>query len=113
MYPLLVELGGFSIKTYGFFVAVAFLVGISWALKDAKREGYDPQFILDLSFYMIIGAIVGSRLFYVVTHASHYLKHPLDVFKVWQGGLTFFGGFILAAAICVWGIRRQGLSGRR
>ena len=110
MHPILLELGSFSIKTYGFLVAVGFLTGITIALKEAKRIGYDPQTVLDLSFYMIVGAIVGSRIFYVLTHLSYYRRSPLDMLKVWQGGLTFFGGFILAGALCIWIIRKHNLN---
>jgi phosphatidylglycerol:prolipoprotein diacylglycerol transferase len=110
MHPILLQFGSFSIKTYGLFIAMGFLMGITFALKEAKRSGYDPQLILDLSFYMIIGAIVGSRLFYVLTHISHYQQTPLDAFKVWQGGLTFFGGFILSMIICIWIIKKHKLS---
>ncbi len=109
MHPLLIEIGGYSIKTYGFFVATAFLAGITLAMREAKRAGRDPQFVLDLSFYIIVGAIVGSRLFYVLTHLSYYRGHVLDAFKIWEGGLTFFGGFIMALLLCIWIIRRRGM----
>jgi phosphatidylglycerol:prolipoprotein diacylglycerol transferase len=109
VHPVLIHFGGFSIKTYGFFIAIGFLVGISFALREAKRLNYDSQLILDLSFYMIVGAIIGSRLFYVLTHMSYYRQNPFDIFKVWQGGLTFFGGFILAVTICVWIIKKHQL----
>lgn len=110
MHPILLQFGQFSIKTYGFFIAVGFMAGIGLALREARRLEYNPQFILDLAFYMIVGAIVGSRVFYVATHLSSYRAHPLDALKLWQGGLTFFGGFILAVIICIVLIKRQGLS---
>jgi len=109
MHPILIELGPLSIKTYGFFIAVAFLAGVGLALRESRRLGYDPQLILDLAFYMIIAAIVGSRLFYIVGHLSYYRQNPLDMLKVWQGGLTFYGGFILAVAVCAWMMRRHHL----
>jgi phosphatidylglycerol:prolipoprotein diacylglycerol transferase len=109
MHPILVDFGFFSIKTYGFFIAAAFLAGISLAVREARRQGIDTQIILDMSFYMIIGAIVGSRLFYVLTNAGYYLAHPLDLLKVWQGGLTFYGGFLMAIAVCGYMIRRHRL----
>ncbi len=84
-------------------------MGIIFALREAKRTGYDPQLVLDLSFYIILGAIVGSRLFYVITHISYYLQNPIDVFKVWQGGLTFFGGFILSVIVCIWMVKKHDL----
>lgn len=109
MHPILFTLGPLSIKTYGFLVATGFLAGIALALREARRTGVDPQVVLDLSFYIIVGAIVGSRLFYVFTHLSYYRYNLLDAFKVWQGGLTFFGGLILALALCLWILRRRGL----
>lgn len=109
MHPILLQVGSFSIKTYGFLIAVGFLAGISLALRDAKRLGYDQQIILDIAFYIIIGAIVGSRIFYVLINFSHYLQHPLAVFKIWQGGLVFFGGFILAVVLALWIIRKNRL----
>lgn len=102
MHPILLQLGSFSIKTYGFFIAIGFLAGIAVAVKEAKRIHYDQQVVLDTAFYMILGAVVGSRLFYVLTHMSYYRQNPLDMLKVWEGGLTFYGGFILAVAACVW-----------
>ena len=109
MHPILVQFGSFSIKTYGFLIATGFLLGITLAVSEAKRLDYNPQIILDLSFYIIVGAIVGSRLFYIATNLSYYIQNPLDIFKVWQGGLVFFGGFILSFAICIWMIKRNQL----
>lgn len=109
MHPILLQLGSFSIKTYGFFIAVGFLLGIALSVKEAKRLHFDPQLVLDISFYMILGAIVGSRLFYVLTHLGAYSNRPLDAFKIWEGGLTFFGGFILAVIACVWMVKKHSL----
>lgn len=96
MHPIIFEFGSFSIKSYGLFVAIGFLSGIGFALREARLQGYDPQRILDLAFYIILAAIVGSRIFYVITNIEAYRTHILDIFKVWEGGLTFYGGFILA-----------------
>lgn len=109
MHPILFQFGAFSIKTYGFLVATGFFIGIIYALREAKRIGYDPQIVLDLSFYIILGAIVGSRLFYVLTHISYYWQNPLDAFKVWQGGLTFFGGFLASVAVSAYFIKKHRL----
>lgn len=110
MHPILFDFGSFSVKTYGFLIAIGFLLGITLALKEAKRQNYDPQIILDLSFYMIVGAIVGSRIFYIFTHLSYFKDNILDAFKLWQGGLTFFGGFIMAMALSLIMIYKHKLS---
>lgn len=109
MHPILFEFAGISIKTYGFFIAIGVLAAMALAVKEAQRIGYDPQIVLDMAFYMVLGAIVGSRIFYVLTHLNYYSTHPLDMLKIWEGGLTFFGGFILALAACMWMAKKNGL----
>jgi len=63
----------------------------------------------DLSLNILLGAIVGARLYYILTNRAYFAQHPLDMFKIWEGGLTFFGGFILAVILCVLMIRRHRL----
>jgi phosphatidylglycerol---prolipoprotein diacylglyceryl transferase len=107
MHPVLIRFGDISIYTYGFFIAVGFVVGILLAKKEAARVGIDPDLIMDLSFYIIISAIVGSRLFYVLTMPETYLKKPLEIFKIWNGGLVFYGGFILALITAIFFIVKR------
>lgn len=109
MHPVLFELGRFQIRSYGFMLAVSFLLGIWLAGRRAKRYGIDPQKILDLSVIIILSAVVGSRLLYVVFHLDQY-RNPLDVFALWQGGATFYGGFLLAMAASYWWVQRNGIS---
>jgi len=96
VHPIIFETPYFSLKAYGLFVAIGFLSGLAFALREARQQGLDPQSILDLAFYIILSAIIGSRLFYVLTNLDSYRHTPLDVLKVWQGGLTFYGGFIFS-----------------
>ena len=96
MHPVLVNFGKVTVYTYGFLIAVGFIVGILLAKKEAARRGQNPEVVMDLAFYIIISAIVGSRLFYVFTTPDIYLKNPLEFFKIWNGGLVFYGGFIMA-----------------
>ncbi|RZB29844.1 MAG: phosphatidylglycerol---prolipoprotein diacylglyceryl transferase [Desulfobacteraceae bacterium Eth-SRB1] len=99
MYPILLKLGKLSLHTYGFFVAMGFLAGILIAKREAKRLGEDPDRIMDLSFYVMVSAILGSRLFYIITNPEIYLSDPLEIFKLWNGGLVFYGGFIAALIV--------------
>lgn len=96
MFPVLLKIGPISIFTYGFLIAVGFLAGIYIATKEAKRAGEDHEKIMDLCFYILIAAILGSRLFYVATSPGIYLKDPFEILKIWNGGLVFYGGFIAA-----------------
>lgn len=99
MHPLLLKLGPFSIHTYGFFVAMGFIAGILLAKREAKRLGEDPERIMDLSFYLLIAAIVGSRLLYIFINPEIFLSDILESFRIWNGGLVFYGGFIAALII--------------
>ncbi len=109
MHPVLLELGRLQIRSYGFMLAVSFLLGIWLAGRRAKRYGIDPQKILDLSVIIILAAVVGSRLLYVLFHLEQY-RNPLDIFALWQGGATFYGGFLLAVGASYWWVQRNGLS---
>ncbi len=94
MYPILIDLGPLPIRMYGFFVALGFIVGIWIARREAKRYGDNPDDLMDLAFYVILSAIIGSRLFYVITEFDLFKNDPIKIFKIWEGGLVFYGGFI-------------------
>jgi len=113
VHPVLVRFGPLTIHTYGVFVAAGFLLGLALAVKQAKKEGIPQERIIDIGFYVLVAAIVGSRLFFVAVNAGHYLKHPLDIFKIWEGGLVFYGGLILALPSALWYIRKHHLDGWR
>lgn len=101
MHPLLFEFGGISIHTYGFFIALAVLAGMLVSRYEAKKLGIDADKVVDVIFYVVIAAIVGSRLLYVLTNLEIFLSAPLEVFKIWNGGLVFYGGFIGAAGVVI------------
>ena len=109
MHPVLVDLGWFEIRSYGFMLAISFLAGIYLAGYRAKRAGVKPQLILDLSVYIILASVIGSRLLYVLFHLNEY-SNPLEVFALWQGGATFYGGLILAVLVSYVFIKHKSLS---
>ncbi len=99
MHPVLLKLGPLSIHTYGFFVAMGFIAGILLAKREAKRLGESPETIMDLSFYVLVAAIVGSRLLYIFINPDIFLSDILETFRIWNGGLVFYGGFIAALLV--------------
>lgn len=109
MHPELFKLGPFTIHTYGVLVAAGFLLGLGLAVRQAKKDGIPPDKIVDLGFYILLSALIGSRLFYILINASHYLKNPLDIFKIWEGGLVFYGGLLLAVPTVLWYIKKNSL----
>jgi phosphatidylglycerol:prolipoprotein diacylglycerol transferase len=85
-----------TVYTYGFFVATGFIAGMLLAVNEAKRLGEDREKIVDLCFYLLVAAIIGSRLFYIAINLKLFVENPVDIFKIWEGGLVFYGGFIAA-----------------
>ena len=81
-------------------VAVAFLVATYLAARRAEKEDIPSQTIFDLSLYILISALLGARIFHVLQHYSSYDSFT-DILKVWQGGLAYYGGFILALIVAV------------
>lgn len=94
MHPILVQFFGFSIHSYGVMLAAGFVVGISLAAREAVRIGVDPEKVLNLSFWILVSSIIGSRLFHCIVFYPQYIADPLRVLKLWEGGLVFYGGFL-------------------
>jgi len=106
---VLFKIGPLTVSTYGVLVATAFIAATAVAARRAQREGIHPDRIYDLGLYALVAAIVGSRLLYVITQWSYYAAHPLDAFKIWQGGLVFYGGLLLGIPVVIGYLRRHGL----
>ena len=98
MHPVLFSIFGIKIPTYGVLVAVGFALGVWVAVRQARRENVPPELVLDLAFWVLVSALVGSRLLYILVNLGHYIQEPLDLLKVWKGGLVFYGGFLGAVA---------------
>ena len=102
--PVAIDLGILQIRWYG----ISYIAGIlgAWALLHhrAKSGRFDwtTVQVSDLMFYGILGVILGGRLGSVLFYnLPYYLDHPLDVIKVWQGGMSFHGG-LLGVIIAAW-----------
>jgi phosphatidylglycerol:prolipoprotein diacylglycerol transferase len=100
------------LHTYGLLIAMGFITGIGLAQREARRRGQDPERIADLSFWILVAALVGSRVYFILVNWNDYFgagnfmtQTPLGripkVLAIWQGGLVFYGGFI-GAALTAW-----------
>jgi phosphatidylglycerol:prolipoprotein diacylglycerol transferase len=119
MHPILFEIpridffnwfiGPIPIRMYGLMIGTGFLLGLFLAARRAKKEGIDPDRILDMGVYVLLAAIVGSRVLYVLTNLHEFTRNPLDAFAVWKGGLVFYGGVIAAVPVGIWYVRKHNL----
>ena len=95
MFPVLFEIpGGLKVHAYGLMVAVGFLAALAWVRYQSKREGIPTQAMTDFAFWLMVAAIVGSRLAFIAVDWRYYTENPLAALRVWEGGLVFYGGLI-------------------
>lgn len=94
MRPILIELGGIALPSYGIMLVVSFVCAILYVRSIAKKFNISPITIENLAFYLMVGVIVGGRILYVIFHWAQYENDLLGIIRIWEGGMMFFGGFI-------------------
>jgi phosphatidylglycerol---prolipoprotein diacylglyceryl transferase len=109
MYPVLFRIGGLTITSFGAMMALSFLVGGWLASRELRRAGHDPEIAWDLVLYAALSGVLGSKLYYLVLNWSDTAADPVGALTS-RSGLVWYGGFILAAAVVAWRVRRWGLS---
>jgi phosphatidylglycerol:prolipoprotein diacylglycerol transferase len=99
VHPIAFNLGPLPIRWYGVMMALAFLTGLWTASRRGLRESVPPERIIDLGPWLIVGAIVGARMLYVLTFwREHFAGEPIgEIFSIWHGGQIYYGGLIGAS----------------
>ena len=90
----IIDLGIITIHWYSILIFIAILLGSNLAIKEAKRHGYNEDFMVNLLFLEVIFGIVGARVYYVIFNFDYYKDNLIEMFKVWNGGLAIHGGII-------------------
>ena len=100
----IIDLGIISIHWYSILLFIAILIGFNLAIKEAKKHGFEEDFMVNLLFLGVIIGILGARIYYVIFNFDYYKNNLIEIFKVWNGGLAIHGGiiagFITIAIIC-------------
>jgi phosphatidylglycerol:prolipoprotein diacylglycerol transferase len=116
-----IHIGGFSytIHFYGIILMFGALMGSYLATREAKRRGHNPEIIWDMLIYLIIGGVVGARLWHIFSPpptslaqgitTTYYLTHPLAAIAIWNGGLGIPGAVIGGALVMFWYTRKHQL----
>lgn len=105
------NIGPLTLPTYGVLLAIAFMVGLFVAGRQAKRAGLDANTITDLAVYVLIAGLIGAKLLLVIVEWQYYSTHPGDVVSVLQSGGVFYGGLLAAFPVAWWYVARHGLDG--
>jgi phosphatidylglycerol---prolipoprotein diacylglyceryl transferase len=99
--------GSFAISPHGLFIAIGFMIGASLLARLATRRGIDEEHIQSIIFWCLVGAIIGSRFFYVLAHFSEF-DNLGQMLAIWRGGISLLGGIAGAVLINVHRLRRYG-----
>ncbi|MGE5454889.1 MAG: prolipoprotein diacylglyceryl transferase [Methylocystaceae bacterium] len=107
MEKVLFEIGPFAVYKFGLTMALGILVGLWVINKEAYRTGQDQDKIFNLVILVVLGGLLGARLFYIFAYTpGYYLQHPLEMLKIYEGGLSIHGGIIGAMLAGWWYARR-------
>ena len=108
--PIALKLGPVSIRWYGLMYLLAFVGGVLLGRLRIKLRpdlGWTNRDLDDLLFYCVLGVVIGGRLGYVLFYKlAEYLHDPLRIFYVWEGGMSFHGGFLGVIVAMLWFARR-------
>src|SRR5829696_3445296 len=98
MHPILFEVGGFPVYTYGVLLAAAYLLGLQFALVRARARGLDPNRVMDLGIWIIVSALVGAKLLLLTVEWDTY-KNPAEFMTLIRSAGVFYGGLITAVLV--------------
>ncbi len=116
MRPWLFHAGDIGVPSYWAMLMIGMSAAVYFSFREARRDGLDPNPLLDVSLVAIVLGIIGARLMHVLVEEDpmrdgqlilfHYLDHPADIFKLWNG-LAFYGGLLLAMPVALWMLKRK------
>jgi len=95
--PIAFEILNYQVHWYGILIAVAFLVGIGvsvYAAKQLYKDDKTVEHLYDLATLVLLGAVLGSRLYFVAFNLSYFLQNPVEILQIWHGGLSIHGAMI-------------------
>ena len=93
--PELFSLGPLTVRWYGLFWVLAFVLGIYLLQRIFKKDNIKPEWVDSVFMYVFIGTVIGARLGHVFFYGwSYYSHHLIDIFKIWEGGLASHGASI-------------------
>jgi phosphatidylglycerol:prolipoprotein diacylglycerol transferase len=109
MHPILFEVGGFTIYSYGVLLAAAYLAGLQFACIRARARGLDVQRTMDLGIWIIISALLGAKLLLIAVDPRQFIGSAHDLLGLARSGGVFYGGLMAAVGVAFWYIWRFGM----
>ncbi len=107
MLPILFKLGPITIHTYGFLLAIGFIVAMILGMKLGKEDGINTKDLSDLIFFSIIIGLLGAKIYLFFTEFSYYTKNPGQIKNLLTQAGVFYGGLIGGVLFAIWFIRKK------
>ena len=108
--PILLSFGNFRIYWYGLFIVLGILTALTISLKLAQKFNLSQNKIFDLGFWIIVFGIIGARIYHIFLEFEYYLAKPLDIFKIWQGGIAIHGALIAGILVIYFFSKKEKLN---
>ena len=105
--PVLFKIGPIKVYSYGLIIGAAFLIANHVASEEFRRKGLGTNYANQVTILAIVLGLAGSRILYLIEDWGDFLKDPLGM-AFSAGGLTWYGGFILAGLAIIWTAKRKG-----
>jgi phosphatidylglycerol:prolipoprotein diacylglycerol transferase len=105
--PVAFHIGPLEVHTYGIGLALAFWFAYVYFGRRLRHFGYRSDWLGGMFVWVIVAAVVGARALHILSNLSYYQANPGDVFAIWHGGLSSFGGILFAVPVGIWQTRRR------
>lgn len=106
MFPVIASFAGFTLSSFGLFLLLGFLVSFFVAWRIIRLYDIDPEKIIDLSLLLFLGSIIGSRVYFVITHWPQFANYTGIIDLIHFPGLSFWGGYIGAIIVLLISYRK-------
>ena len=97
--PTAISIGSIEIKWYAICIMLGFILAFVYCLVQGKKQGIKSDTFIDIAIISMVFGIIGARLYYVLFRLDQYLKDPITILYIWNGGLAIYGGVILAVLV--------------
>ncbi len=105
---ILFTIGGYPIHLFGLTISLGILAGYYVMSREVKRKGLDAEKTSNLALYVVLAAIIGARVLYIIAfNPAYYLENPLHIFMIQQGGISIQGALVAGVLFAYWYVKRH------
>ena len=104
--PVIFSIGSVEIRWYSLFILIAFITAYCLVIKETSRFRINRDFIFNMAFWLFIFGVIGARAWYVIFNFKDYIDNPIEIIKIWEGGLAIHGGIVAGLIVVFYFCRR-------